>query len=242
MSVHLVGGGWSEGTASPVFAEFLKESAARAEQVEHAGPPRIAVIVVRDGDGIDHAARLVAELTQTSEIDDRVTVLVENFPASPEILDDIDGVLIGGGLTPAYHQSVSPLFDRLRQLVSDGVPYLGFSAGAMIASERALLGGWRIGDVPVAPEGASEELDELTLVEGIGLVDLTVDVHAAQWGTLSRLVAAAAAGIIDGGVAIDEHTSLVVGATGARVLGAGSVWRVSPSEAGASVSVLASLD
>ncbi|MFD1714083.1 Type 1 glutamine amidotransferase-like domain-containing protein [Amnibacterium flavum] len=242
MSVHLVGGGWSEGAPSVAYAEFLTECAARAEQVEHAGAPRIAVVVVRDGDGLEHAARLVGELTQISEIDEHVTVLVEGFPASVDILDEVDGVLIGGGLTPAYHQSVGPLFDRLREVVSDGVPYLGFSAGAMIAAERALLGGWRIGGVAVAPEEASEELDEITIVPGIGLVDLTVDVHTAQWGTLSRLVASTAAGVVDGGVAIDEGTSLIVGASGARVVGSGSVWRVAPAEAGAVVSVLSAVD
>jgi uracil-DNA glycosylase len=49
------------------------------------------------------------------------------------------------------------------------------------------------------------------VVEGIALVDIAVDVHAAQWGTLSRLVAATEAGLVDGGVAIDERTALIVG-------------------------------
>ena len=53
--------------------------------------------------------------------------------------------------------------------VAAGVPYLGFSAGAAIAAEAALVGGWRIGDVPVSPEEASEELDEITVApEGSG--------------------------------------------------------------------------
>jgi cyanophycinase len=243
VSVHLVGGGWTEAGSDSAFAPFVAEAAARAEAVEYVGRPRIAVIVVRDGDGIEHAAKLVAEAAHGGEIDEHVTVLVENYPADPAILDEVDGILVGGGLTPAYHASLSPLFERLRELVGDGVPYLGFSAGAMIAAERAILGGWRIGGVAVAPEETSEELDEVTVVPGIGLVDLSIDVHAAQWGTLGRLVAAAAAGIADGGVAIDEGTSLVVGGEdGARVVGSGNVWRVLPTGDGsATVSAIAAV-
>ncbi|MET0590515.1 MAG: Type 1 glutamine amidotransferase-like domain-containing protein [Naasia sp.] len=244
MSVHLVGGGWSETGSDSVFAPFVIEAAARAESVGYAGRPRIAVIVVRDGDGLDHAAKLVAEASIDTEIDDRKTVLVENYPADPAILDDVDGILVGGGLTPAYHASLSPLFDRLRELVGAGVPYLGFSAGAMIAAERAIVGGWRIGGVAVAPEETGEELDDVAVLPGIGLVDLSIDVHAAQWGTLGRLVAAAAAGISDGGVAIDEGTALIVGGeTGARVIGSGNVWRVLPTGDGsATVSAIAAVE
>jgi cyanophycinase len=111
VSVHLVGGGGGEGATPSVFEGFVDEAIVRAESVGHAGPPRIAVIVVRDGDGLEHAAKLVAEASQATVIDERVTVLVENFPASLEILDDVDGVLVGGGLTPAYLQSLTPLFD-----------------------------------------------------------------------------------------------------------------------------------
>jgi hypothetical protein len=93
---------------------------------------------------------------------------------------------------------------EIRLLVGDGLPYLGFSAGSAIAAERAILGGWRIGDVAVCPEDASEDLDEVTVEQGIGLLDVSIDVHAAQWGTVSRLIAAAEAGLIDSGLAIDE--------------------------------------
>ena len=55
--------------------------------------------------------------------------------------------------------------------------------------------------------------------QGIGLLDVSIDVHAAQWGTVSRLIAAAEAGLIDGGLAIDEDTVLVVGEGGLVVSG-----------------------
>ena len=107
------------------------------------------------------------------------------------------------GDTAAYLAAVDPLVEEIRLLVADGLPYLGFSAGAMIAADRAIVGGWRINGIPVCPEPTSQGLDEVTVVEGLGLVDLAVDVHAAQWGVLSRLVAATEAGLVDGGVAAD---------------------------------------
>jgi cyanophycinase len=106
----------------------------------------------------------------------------------------------------------------------------------MIAAERAILGGWRIGGVAVAPEETAEDLDEITVVPGIGLVDVSVDVHVAQWGTLSRLIAATEAGAVDGGVGIDESTVLIADAEGLRIAGAGSVWRVFAGSDGVTVS------
>ena len=67
----------------------------------------------------------------------------------------------------------------------------------------------------------------LTVVPGIGLVEGAVDVHAAQWGNLSRLLAVVEAGLAPHGLALDECTTLEVGPD--RVTGAGRVWRVSPA-------------
>jgi len=240
VSIHLVGGGSSEhGDAAP-YGAFVREAAARAEARGTAAPPRIAVIVVRDGDGVEHADRLVSELTHAGVVDAVVTPLVEGIPAPLGLLAEVDGILIGGGLTPAYLQSLAGIFDEIRGCVADGIPYLGFSAGAMIAPDHALIGGWRIGGIPVCAEETSEELDEVTIAEGIGLIDVTVDVHTAQWGTLSRLVAATAAGLTEGGVAIDESTTLIVSDDGFEVVGAGNVWRVSPSDHRVLVDILAS--
>jgi len=74
---------------------------------------------------------------------------------------------------------------------------------------------------------------------GIGLIDIAVDVHAAQWGTLGRLVAATEAGLVSGGVAIDENTALVVSENGLSVAGTGSVWQVTTDDAGVRVSTVA---
>jgi cyanophycinase len=237
MSVHLVGGGWSPDPASEVYGAFLIEALERGlgSGREH---PRIAVVAVRTGDAHEHVEKLVTALSAAGSFDSVITAIAEGAEVPLSAFADVDGIVIGGGLTPAYNRAIAPVAGEIRRQVATGVPYLGFSAGAAIAADRAILGGWRIGDVPVCPEDASEDLDEVTVEQGIGLLDVSIDVHAAQWGTVSRLIATAEAGLIDGGLAIDEDTVLVVGEGGLVVSGAGSVWRAIPAATGVLVSTL----
>ena len=90
----------------------------------------------------------------------------------------------------------------------------------------------------MCPQDAAEELDDVTFGEGLGLIDLSVDVHAAQWGTLARLIAATEAGLTDGGIAIDEHTALIVGDGPLRVVGRGSVWTVTDDDGSVHVATM----
>ena len=124
----------------------------------------------------------------------------------------------------------------LGDLVGAGAPYLGFSAGAMVAAAEAIVGGYRWDGVAVCPEDASEDLDALTLRPGLGLVPGAVEVHTVQDGTLGRAVAAVASGAAASAVALDEDTSVEIGPDGvAHVHGTGQAWWVSPGESGATV-------
>lgn len=246
MSVHLVGGGWSVGVETDVFGRFVEEAGARAD-ARGAGSARVVVVAVRDGDQDEHVAKFAALLRTAGEaLDVDVTVVPvaaaegEALPADTLAADGapVDGIVVGGGLTPAYLDAVAPHADAIRAHVVAGAPYLGFSAGAMIAPDQALIGGWRIGGVEVCAEDSAEDLDDVTVVPGLGLVDVTVDVHAAQWGNLSRLVAAVESGLLDGGVAVDEDTVLVVGQGGLVVGGRGNVWRAVGGDDGVTVSTL----
>lgn len=236
MSVHLVGGGWSADHAAAVYGPFLAEAAEAASR-DGADRPKVAVLLVAAPEaGTAERTRwigaLAAAAADGASAEVAVTIVGEDGEFAPAALAGAHGVLVAGGLTPAYRRAVEPIAGELRRLVASGLPYLGFSAGAAIAADTALLGGWRIGGVPVAPEEASEDLDEVTAEAGIGLVDLTIDCHAAQWGTLTRLIAATEAGLVDGGIAIDEDTLLSIGSAGLRVAGAGSVWSVTAGEDG----------
>jgi cyanophycinase len=245
MSVHLAGGAEHDGD-SPEFGGFLAEAAAHARKAGRVRP-RIAIVAVGD-DAAGHAERLAAQLARVGgaadasgdepAFDAHATAVDERRDVPATAFADVDGIVIGGGRTPAYRHALEPHFGELRRQVAAGVPYLGCSAGAAIAAERAVIGGWRIGGIAVTPEVAAEGLDEITVAPGIGLVDVAIDAHAAQWGTVSRLVAAVEAGLVEGGLAIDERTALVVGDGGLGVAGEGSVWRVLPGETGVVVSTM----
>jgi cyanophycinase len=238
VSIHLVGGGWSEDYDGEVYRAFLVEAAARA-LLSGRDLPRIGVLLVREDEqaAADRGVAYSEQLRRVSPCEPTVTSIVEGELFASAALSDIDGLLVGGGNTPAYLDAVTPIIDEIRLLVGDGLPYLGFSAGAMIAADAAIIGGWRIGEIEVCGEDAAEDLDEVTVVEGLGLVDLAIDVHAAQWGTLSRLVAATEA-LVDGGLAIDEFTVLIVEDDGLRVVGSGSVWQVIAHDDGVLVSTI----
>jgi cyanophycinase len=133
-----------------------------------------------------------------------VVVSADRSPV-PADLDGASGIYVAGGLTPGYQAALTA--DRAWLQAAAALPYAGCSAGAAVAPRRALVGGWRarIGDAEVAvcDDGAGADLDlveardglgvaDLDLVEardglGLGLAEVMVDVHAAQWGTLARL-------------------------------------------------------
>lgn len=235
MSIHLLGGGWAD-DESRWTGRFIDEARERA-----GGPPTIAVVLWApdEATGGKWHADYRDDMSGLGAGEVRIVQLTAERTLLPTDLGSADGIFIGGGLTPGYHAAVMPAADTIRGLVSTGVPYAGFSAGAMIAGDVALIGGWRIGGVAVTAESNAEGLDDVTLDAGLGLVDLVVDVHCAQYGTLSRAAAIVHAGLADRVVAIDENTSLIVGDGGLEVAGDGSVWTADADGDRVSIGVLA---
>ena len=241
MSVFLVGGGFRDGSEEAVYGGFVSEAVARAASVNRSAteaeerPARIVVLTVREDAHPGHGntlASVVQNVAGDRPVEVTTTVVAEGEPMPASALDGADGILVGGGLTPAYLSAFAPLAARIRREVETGVPFLGFSAGAMIAPDRALLGGWLIGGIEIVAQDAAEDLDELTIEEGLGLIDVTVDVHAVQWGNLSRAIAAVDSGAVDEVIAIDEATVLAVGSGPLRASGAGTVWAVTKDDRG----------
>jgi cyanophycinase len=140
------------------------------------------------------------------------------------------GVFVGGGWTPGYQEA-------LEGWRPPDLPFAGFSAGAAVASARAIVGGWRLGERAICAEDAGEGLDQLEVRDGLGLVPFAVDVHATQWGTLTRVVHAVAAGLVAEGWAIDEGTVLVFDDGAVRVEGLGGAYRVTRQNGEVVVSV-----
>lgn len=151
-----------------------------------------------------------------------------------ETLGEVAAIVVGGGVTPSYHRHLERSFPVIGDRVRRGVPYLGFSAGAMIAGTHAVLGGWRSGGVPVCPQEWSEGLEDVVVRPGIGLVDGAVDVHGPQAGILGRAVAVVDAGLAPRVAVVAEDTALVDGVPRGR----GPVWEVVPHPDGALVRTL----
>ena len=198
----------SAGVSVVVVPVFVAESAARAEAAGRT-IPRIAVLLVSDPDDPetpDYQAQYARFLTSVAPCEPVVTAIGPDEVFAASVLTDVDGLLVGGGVTPWYLDAVDPLVEEIRLLVTDGLPYLGYSAGAMIAADRAIIGGWRINGVEVCPEDTGEDLDDVTVAEGLGLVDLAVDVHAAHLQVAADVGAALAAGVAvaAGGDLIDD--------------------------------------
>lgn len=249
MSVHLVGGGRDLETAVTVYGQFVTQSARRAGAAGRA-LPRVAVVVVGEPEDLVGAVDWFAGALQRSAPVEVVAVTGgpgatptrdDGTPPDDAWWADLDGVLVGGGVTPDYHRALQPYAGAIRAAVASGLPYAGFSAGAMIAPRRALLGGWQVGSTAVTHEDNAEDLDQVTLVDGFGLLAATVEVHTAQWGTLSRLVAVVDTGEVAAGIAVDENTVVILdpttdGAPGtAAVAGSGQAWFVSAGDDGVRV-------
>lgn len=180
-----------------------------------------ACVIADEGDGVD-LERWTGVLADCSGV--RPVVVSEGRPLTPADIADCAGVFVAGGLTPLYATLVVPAREAMADL-----PYAGLSAGAAIASARAIVGGWRVGELQVCSEDAGEDLDELAVVDGLGRVPYAVDVHAAQWGTVTRALQAVRLGRVEEAWAIDEHTALVLDGAEQRVLGTGAAHHLTRS-------------
>ncbi len=234
--VFLIGGGWTEAAFPHTYGRF---AAAVGADSAH----RIACVLL-DGDERDeYFARSAAAFAAVGVRDVSPVFVSERRPLSAADLDGAAGVFVGGGLTPAYHAAIVPTSETWLPAIRDrGLPYAGFSAGSAIASAHAIVGGWKLrhGDVDlvICAEEVSEDEELLDIRPGLGLVPFAVDVHASQWGTLTRLLHAVQAGLVPEGWAIDEDTMLEVADDRLTVHGLGSAYRVCQSGESLAVEIL----
>jgi cyanophycinase len=241
VDVFLIGGGRDEAGVPASHRPFATAVSAR-------GAPTVAFLL-DEGEDTD-PGRWTAALAAAGAPGARMVVVSPERPPAPADLDGAGGVFVAGGWTPGYQEafaSAGPAWlDAVR---AADLPYAGFSAGAAIAPAEAIVGGWRVArdgadPLAVCAEEAGEDLDLVRPRPGLGLVPFAVDVHATQWGTLTRLIHAVASGLVAEGVAIDEGTCVEVPADGSagelRVHGTGSAYRVRREADGARVTPLQS--
>ena len=233
ISVFLIGGGWRAETFPQTYGRFLKAATRDGGGDER----RIAIVVAEEPDADSHAQYLrflsAFEAVGLNSAEEAFEIIVSAAnPLTGEKLSKISptGVFVCGGLTPAYADALCVDCSWLEYLIENRIPYGGFSAGASIASDRAIVGGWRSEIngriVEVANENAGEDLDLLDVRAGLGLVAFAIDVHATQWGTLSRLIHAVDARLVERGWAIDENTMLEIIEDEGKIRGAGNAYLV----------------
>ncbi len=224
--IFLHGGGDRQDQRAATFGRFLRAALAPEERP-------LALIVAEEepdqAEGSFQAYRTIFESLHPG-VDVRPIFAGIEKPVALQALAAMQpgGVFVCGGSTPFYHRAVCADRGWLAYLREHHIPYGGTSAGAAIAAESAILGGWRsLSGREMLFVGAGEGLEQLTVQPGLGLVPFSVEVHASQMGTLTRLIHAVESGLVESGWAIDENTLLQVAGPEIRVWGAGQAYHVS---------------
>jgi cyanophycinase len=233
--VFLLGGGWNPAGFGFTYGRVL-------EAATQAGVRRVLIVVAEEPDGgADERflrTRAAFEAAGGLPAEFELAIVSAAAPLTAARLEAAapTGIFVAGGLTPDYWAALCADRTWVAYLQAHAIPYAGFSAGASIAATTAIIGGWqvRVGDdlVAVTSEDSGEDLAEVTVQPGLGLVPFAVEVHASQWGTLPRLLHAVARGVAPAGWAIDEDTMLAVTDHGVQVIGLGHAYEVQPAGAG----------
>lgn len=225
--LFLIGGGWRSEVFTETYSRFLQKATIN-------GHRKISIIVAEEA-GADLHTQFLRFFEAFESIGLKPDEVSEIFvsgknPLTKEKLlaANPTGIFVCGGLTPAYFAGLCLDKTWLEYLSENNIPYCGFSAGAAIAANKAIIGGWRreIGNqiLEITNENASEDLDILEMKDGLDLVQFAVDVHATQWGTLSRLIHAIDANLAETGWAIDEDTMLEIANGKISIYGRGNAY------------------
>ena len=167
---------------------FVAAATARAG----GGAPRIPFVWVDEGDGTTWSDRWMALVAEVGPVDGRRRRCPDRRRWMSQRLDGAHGLFVCGGLTPAYADSARtrPQHSCGGSSSRRGCPTPGRRRALRSRHVSAVVGGYLDGERVVCPADAAEDLEQVTVVPGLGLVDEMVDVHASAWGTLPRLAAA----------------------------------------------------
>ena len=198
MSLFLVGGGYDDSLVE-AYDKFVSQA-----RHHNADAPIAVVVAGPPSESADHAAELTRIVASrwvdanilTIYLDGPGTAPMMGAPATPlwaedesfqlpDNLDALAGIIVGGGAVPSYINGLAPAAEQLSMLVRGGAPWLGFSAGAMAPCVTALAGGWKLQERQVGQQTGAEGFDEVTFVEGLGLVSL-IGGHAGR-SVIARL-------------------------------------------------------
>lgn len=234
--LFLHGGGDEPQVREQTFGRFV--SAATA-----VSPCHLALLVAAESESVarESFAAYRNIFTSLSHPPQKVSPLfvTPSMPLQAQQLEVLapTAVFVCGGMTPLYHQALCINTSWLSYLHQHDLPYGGTSAGTAVASQNAILGGWRTHGRAILFQGASEGLDLLTVKPGLGLVSFATDVHASQLGTLTRLIHAVEQGLADEGWGIDENTALFLENGQLSVCGIGQAYHVWRNDGGVQLTI-----
>lgn len=238
--VFLVGGGWDEEAREPIYGRFVKAATLEGKR------KIVSIVIVEAGDNEEtrkasvDKCQGVFEALGLSSNELATLVLSEGQSLTVEMLAEQQptGLFVWGGLTPLYQEILCQDQGWVQYLKDHDVVYGGFSAGVMIVAEKAIVGGWKlpIGDreYAILDDELAEDLELLDVRKGLNFVPFSLDTHASQWGTITRLLHAIEQELVPNhGWAIDDSTMLEVDSQGkVKVWGFGQAYLVSRSGEG----------
>lgn len=239
-AIFLHGGGDHPDSREATWERFISE-------VTASSPGRLALVVAEATEAAaqesfrDYRAIFESLASPPAEIVPLFVSPAQPLTATHLTALESTGLFVCGGVTPFYHQALCVDREWLVELRARNIPYGGTSAGAAIAAHQAILGGWRLDRAgqnrQILFQGASEGLEALTVEMGLGLVPFSVEVHASQWGTLTRLIHAVDTGLASEGWGLDENTLLEVQDGALAVYGQGHAYHVQRRDGAAQVAV-----
>ena len=118
MHITLVGGGWDPEYRQSVYGPFVEQVSRRSAE------PAVAVVLVDEsGESAEVGARFTAVVKSLGDVQTRVIGVPVGQLLEVAALEGCAGLIVGGGLTPAYADALAPVAEELRQwLVSNDVP------------------------------------------------------------------------------------------------------------------------
>lgn len=217
MTLFLVGGGPTDR-----IGVSLDDFCARARTL---GGPVAIMLLGSEEEAGQYLADYVEPLRERlPETELRPVWLVGDDTAWPESFEQLGGLVVAGGWTPGYLDALAPKAKQIRQAVRRGVPYLGYSAGAMVIAKHAYVGGWRLGERALVQPEWGEGLDQLDVRDGLGIIGQLVETHADAARTEGLVITALEQHLARSAVSIDEHTCLVLEPSTGEVRVDGAGW------------------
>jgi len=227
--IFLIGGGWRPEAFIHTYGPFVDAATMNKNT-------KILLVLASSGDADNEelVKKFQIPFQTLSVSSEEITAIFvsKSKPLTKDALISVKptGIFVCGGTTPLYQEALCIEKSWLDYLKAEQLPYCGFSAGASIAADRAIVGGWKLGgeglNNPIVDPEVAEGLECLTVRTGLGLIPYSIDVHCGQWGTITRLMHAINQGMVEFGWAIDEDTMVQVEGNRLSVHGLGQAYRV----------------